>query len=85
MSVHFTVKRGFSQKEQCYKYGIMKDGKLYEKMTLFGKRNADLIADLMNMMEEFILDKDTGTMQVMQIRRIDEERYKNGKVEHRNH
>ena len=79
----FTVKRGWSQKDQCYKYGIMKDGKLYENVTLYGKQNADLVAEYLNMMEELILDRENGMYQIMQIRRIDKERYNNGKVERR--
>lgn len=81
----FTVKRGYSKKDGCYKYGIMKDGKLYENITLFGKRNADLVAEYLTMMDELILDRENGMYQIMQIRRIDKERYQNGKVEHRNH
>ena len=79
----FTVKRGWSQKDQCYKYGIMKDGKLYENTTLFGKRNADLVAEILNLMDALIMDRDNGMMQVFQIIRIDKERYENGKVERR--
>ena len=79
----FTVKRGWSQKDRCYKYGIMKDGKLYEGVTLYGKKNAGLVAEYLNMMEELILDRESGMYQVMQIRRIDKERYNNGKVERR--
>lgn len=79
----FTVKRAWSNKEGCYQYGIMKDGKLHQKMILYGQKNANLVAEYLNLMEEFILDKDSGMHQVMQILRIDKERKQNGKVERR--
>ena len=79
----FTVKRAYFSQEKCYKYGVMKDGKLYENVTLYGKQNADLVAEYLNMMEELILDRENGMYQIMQIRRIDKERYNNGKVERR--
>lgn len=79
----YTVKRAWSNKEGCYLYGIMKDGKLHQKMILYGQKNANLVAEYLNLMEEFILDKDSGMHQVMQILRIDKERKQNGKVERR--
>ena len=78
----YRVKRGFSKRENCYMYGIYKDGELYKKMVLFGKKNAELVADFLNMMEEYILDQENGMRQIMQILRIDKERKANGKVEY---
>ena len=80
----FTVKRKWSDKEGCYLYGIMKDGKLHEGMILYGQKNANLVAEYLTMMEQFIIEKDSGMHQVMQILRIDKERKANGKVERRN-
>ena len=80
----FTVKRKWSDKEGCYLYGIMKDGKLHEGMILYGQKNANLVAEYLNMMEQFIIEKDSGMHQVMQILRIDKERKVNGKVERGN-
>ena len=80
----FTVKRKWSDKEGCYLYGIMKDGKLHEGMILYGQKNANLVAEYLNMMEQFIIEKDSGMHQVMQILRIDKERKANGKVKRRN-
>ena len=79
----FTVKRAYFAQEKCYKYGIMKDEKLYEGVTLYGKKNADLVAEYLNMMDNLTLDRENGMYQIMQIRRIDKERYNNGKVERR--
>lgn len=79
----FTVKRKWSDKEGCYLYGIMKDGKLHEGMILYGQKNATLVAEYLTMMEQFIIEKDSGMHQVMQILRIDKERKANGKVERR--
>ncbi len=80
----FTVKKAWSDKEGCYLYGIMKDGKLHEGMILFGQKNANLVAEYLNMMEQFIIEKDSGMHQIMQILRIDKERKANGKIERRN-
>ena len=80
----FTVKRKWSDKEGCYLYGIMKDGKLHEGMILYGQKNANLVAEYLNMMEQFIIEKDSGMHQIMQILRIDKERKANGKVKRRN-
>ncbi len=80
----FTVKRKWSDKEGCYLYGIMKDGKLHEGMILYGQKNANLVAEYLTMMEQFIIEKDSGMHQVMQILRIDKERRANGKVERGN-
>lgn len=77
----FTVKRGYSQKDKCYKYGIYKNGTLYEKLTLFGAKNANLVAEYLNMMDGAILDYDNGMAQIFQILRIDKERRQNGKQE----
>ena len=79
----FTVKRKWSDKEGCYLYGIMKDGKLHEGMILYGQKNANLVAEYLTMMEQFIIEKDSGMHQIMQILRIDKERKANGKVERR--
>ena len=48
----FTVKRKWSDKEGCYLYGIMKDGKLHEGMILYGQKNANLVAEYLNMTDE---------------------------------
>ena len=79
----FTVKRAYFAQEKCYKYGIMKNGKLYEGVTLYGKKNADLVAEYLNMMDNLTLDRENGMYQIMQVRRIDKERHENGKVERR--
>ena len=80
----FTVKLKWSDKEGCYLYGIMKDGKQHEGMILYGQKNATLVAEYLTMMEQFIIEKDSGMHQIMQILRIDKERKANGKVERRN-
>lgn len=77
----FTVKRGYSKKDNCYKYGIYKNGTLYDKRTLFGAKNANLVAEYLNMIDSAILDYDNGMAQIFQILRIDEERRHNGKLE----
>ena len=80
----FTVKRKWSDTEACYLYRIMKDGKLHEGMILYGQKNANLVSEYLTMMEQFIIEKDSGMHQIMQILRIDKERKANGKVERRN-
>lgn len=77
----FTVKRKWYEKEGCYLYGIMKNGELHQKMILYGKRNADLVVNFLNMIDQAIIEEDSGMHQVMQIMRIDKERKANGKVE----
>ncbi len=79
----YEVKRGYSKREGCYMYGIYKDGELYDKCVLFGLKNAKLVAELFTLMDASILDHDNGMLQIMQIRRIDKERGKHGKVENR--
>lgn len=79
----YEVKRGLSKRRNCYMYGIYKDGKLYENTLLYGIKNAQLIAELLTLMDEYIIDRENGTFQIMQILRMDKEREKNGKVEYR--
>lgn len=79
----YEVKRGFSKRRNCYMYGIYKDGEIYDKCYLYGQKNANLVAALLNMMENYVIDRENGMFQIMQIRRIDKEREKNGKVEYR--
>lgn len=79
----FTVKRKWSEKEGCYLYGIMKNGELYQKTILYGKKNADLVVNFLNMIDQSIIEEDSGMHQIMQILRIDKERKANGKVERR--
>lgn len=52
-------------------YGVYRDGKLYEKYVLFNRPNAALIAEWLTMMEQFIIPKDAGMFQIMQIMNID--------------
>lgn len=79
----YEVKRGFSKRRNCYMYGIYKDGELYENTLLYGRKNAQLIVGLLTLMDEYIIDHENGTFQIMQILRMDKEREKNGKVEYR--
>ncbi len=79
----YEVKRGFSKRKNCYMYGIYKDGEIYDNCYLYGQKNAKLVVTLLNMMENYVIDRENGMFQVMQILRIDKEREKNGKVEYR--
>lgn len=60
-------------------YGIYKDGELYQKYVLFDRKRAQQVAEFLSMIDEYILDKDNGMYQIMQIMRIDRERGSNGK------
>lgn len=60
-------------------YGIFKDGALYQKYVLFDRKRAQQVAEFLSMIDEYILDKDNGMYQIMQIMRIDRERGSNGK------
>lgn len=53
----------------------------HQNRTLFGAKNANLVAEYLNMIDSAILDYDNGMAQIFQILRIDEERRQNGKLE----
>lgn len=76
----YEVKRGYVKSQDCYMYGIYKDGELYQKYVLFDYKRAQQVAEFLSMIDAFILDRDNGMHQIMQLMHIDKERKKHGKV-----
>ncbi len=63
-------------------YGVYKDNVLQEKCILFSKRNAALIIEWMTLIDNSIIDKESGMGQVLQIMNMDRRKY-NGKFENK--